>query len=166
MIVLLKTICKNIIEMNISGEHSQIQMIINSSGGSVSSGFAIIDIMKWSRIPIYTTGLGMIASMGLLIFMTGEKGHRVVTPRTSILSHRFWSMGIGNHSQLLALRKEQDLMHKRILDHYIEHTNLKSVKELETTLLKDVDTWLNPEEALNMGIADTVEGMDSLKPSN
>ena len=50
-----------------------------------------------------------------LVFMTGQAGRRVITPRTSILSHRFAGMTLGNHSQLLAGRKEQDLLHDRII---------------------------------------------------
>ena len=47
-----ETVCKEIIEYNISGKVDHIQMIINSSGGSCSAGFAIIDIMEWSRLSI------------------------------------------------------------------------------------------------------------------
>src|SRR5208337_4776589 len=99
--------CKQIIEHNIKGGVGQIQMVINSPGGTCAAGFSIIDIMEWSRLPIYTTGIGMIASMGLLVFMTGEKCRRVITPRTSILSHRFSAFNFGNHSQLIASRKEE-----------------------------------------------------------
>ena len=74
-----ESVCKEIIECNIKAEVNQIQVIINSPGGSCPAGFSVIDIIEWSRIPIYTTGIGMIASMALLIFMTGEKGHRVIT---------------------------------------------------------------------------------------
>ena len=150
-------ICKQIIEYNIKGEVNQLQMIINSPGGSCPAGFSIIDIMEWSRIPIYTTGIGMIASMGLLIFMTGEKGRRVITPRTSILSHRFSAFNFGNHSQLIAGRKEEDLEHERILQHYLTYSNIKDKAELETYLLRDVDTWLSPDEAINHGLADLIE---------
>lgn len=152
-----ETVCKEIIEYNIKGEVNQLQMIINSPGGSCPAGFSIIDIMEWSRIPIYTTGIGMIASMGLLIFMTGEKGRRVITPRTSILSHRFSAFNIGNHSQLIAGRKEEDLEHERILEHYLTYSNIKDKAELEKYLLREVDTWLSPEEAIQHGLADRVE---------
>lgn len=152
-----ETVCKEIIGYNIKAEVSQIQMIINSPGGSCSAGFSIIDIMEWSRIPIYTTGIGMIASMGLLVFMTGEKGHRVITPRTSILSHRFSSLSAGNHSQLIAGRKEEDLEHERILQHYLAYTNIKEKDELEHYLLRDVDTWLSSGEAIQYGLADLIE---------
>lgn len=150
-------VCKEIIEQNIKGEVSQIQMVINSPGGSCPAGFSIIDIMEWSRIPIYTTGIGMVASMGLLIFMTGERGHRVITRRTSMLSHRYSSLTWGNHSQLLAGRKEQDLEHDRIISHYLNYSGIKDREELERLLLRDVDTWLTPDEAVQYGLADVVE---------
>ena len=150
-------VCKQIIEYNIKGEVNQIQMVINSPGGSCAAGFSIIDIMEWSRIPIYTTGIGMIASMGLLVFMTGERGRRVVTPRTSILSHRFSAFSFGTHSQLIAGRKEEDLEHDRIVQHYLTYSNMASQDELEKYLLRDVDTWLTPDEAIQYGLADLIE---------
>jgi len=149
--------CKQVIEHNIKGDVGQIQMIINSPGGSCASGFSIIDIMEWSRIPIYTTGIGFVASMSLLIFMTGEKGRRVLTSRTSILSHRFSGLSFGNHSQLIAGRKEEDMAHDRVIQHYLTYSGVKDRAELEKYLLRDVDTWLTPEEAVQHGIADIVE---------
>ena len=153
-----QSICEKIIQINVAEEADFIQMILNSPGGTCSAGFAIIDLMEWSRLPIYTTGIGMIASMSLAVFMAGEKGHRVITPRTSILSHRFSAMSFGNHSELIAKRKEEDLMHRRLLNHYIEHTKLESEDEVASKLLRDVDTWLTAEEAVKWGIADVVQG--------
>jgi len=154
-----ENVCKEIIEYNIKGNINQVQMVINSPGGTCTAGFSIIDIMEWSNIPIYTTGIGIIASMGLLIFMAGEKGHRVNTPRTSILSHRFSAMNMGNHSQLIAGRREEDMLHERILNHYMPYSNIKDRKELEKYLLRDVDTWLSTEEAVQLGLVDVVEPM-------
>jgi ATP-dependent Clp protease protease subunit len=152
-----ESVCKEIIEFNISGKVDHIQMIVNSPGGSCPDGFAIIDIMEWSRLPLYTTGIGMIASMGLLVFMAGFGGRRIITPRTSILSHRYSAMTRGNHSQLIASRKEQDLEHARIVDHYLRYSKIGSKEDLEKYLLRDVDTWLTPEEAVQFGLADCVE---------
>jgi ATP-dependent Clp protease protease subunit len=152
-----ESVCKEIIEYNIKGEVDHIQMVINSPGGSCPAGFAIIDMMEWSRIPIYTTGIGTIASMGLLIFMSGAKKRRVITERTSILSQRFSWISAGSHSQLLANRKEENLEHNRIIDHYLRYTNIKTRDELESKLLRDVDTWLTPEEAMTYGLVDSVE---------
>jgi ATP-dependent Clp protease protease subunit len=152
-----ENVCKQIIECNIKQEVNQVQLIINSPGGLCSAGFSIIDIMEWSRIPVYTTGIGMIASMALLIFMAGEKGRRVITPRTSILSHRYYGMKIGSHSELIASRKEEDLEHERIIRHYIDYSAIKDKTELERVLLREVDTWLTPQEAVQYGIADAIE---------
>lgn len=152
-----QSLCQQIIDLNVEGEVPQIQLIINSNGGSVQAGFAIIDLMEWSQIPIYTTGIGSVASMGLLILMAGEKGHRVITPRTSLLSHRYSAWLIGSHSELIARRKEQDLVHYRIINHYIQHTTVESEERLSATLLRDVDTWLTPDEAIDFGIADKIQ---------
>lgn len=150
-------ICKEVIRLNQKQEQPFIQLIVNSTGGYCSAGFAIIDIMNWSTIPVYTAGIGMVASMGLLIFMAGEKGHRVLTPRTSILSHRYTGFSMGNHSQLVARRVEEDLMHQRILNHYMQFSNLKTEEEINQKVLRDVDTWLTPEQAVEYGLADIVQ---------
>jgi len=150
-------ICKEVISLNIEQKHPFIQLIINSAGGYCSAGFAIIDIMEWSKLPIYTTGIGMVASMGLMIFIAGEKGKRILTPRTSILSHRYSGGHSGNHSQIVATRVEEDFMHKRIVTHYTQHSALKTEQELNKHLLRDVDTWMTPEKAVEFGLADIVE---------
>jgi ATP-dependent Clp protease protease subunit len=149
-------ICKQIIELN-ARTLDCIQLIINSAGGGVHAGFALLDVMEWSRLPVRTTALGMVASMALLVFMAGEKGHRVVTPRVAILSHRYWWWNVGNHSELIARRKEEDLTHRRILEHYARHTRLKTEEALHEKLLRDVDAWLTADEAVECGIADIVE---------
>ena len=150
-------ICEKIIEFNVSQDPGFIQLIINSGGGQCAAGFAVIDLMDWSRLPVYTTGIGMVGSMALAIFMAGDKGHRVLTPRTSVLSHRFSAINWGNHSELVAHRKEEDFLHRRLLGHYLSHTLLDSEEEVTERLLADVDTWLTPEEAREMGIADIIQ---------
>ncbi len=68
-------------------------------------------------------------------------------------------MNFGNHSQLIAGRREEDMLHERILNHYMNYSGIKDRNELETYLLRDVDTWLTTEEAIRMGIVDVVEPM-------
>ena len=58
-------------------ELDHLTLIINSAGGSVHAAMALIDVMKGSGIPVHTVGLGLIASSGLLIFMSGEKGQQI-----------------------------------------------------------------------------------------
>lgn len=156
-----QVVCKEIIEYNLAKKVNRIQMIVNSPGGSCAEGFAIIDLMNWSRIPIYTIGVGMVASMGLLILMAGQKGRRVVTPNTSLLSHRFSTLSCGSHSQLVANRKIEDQLHERIVQHYLSHSSIKSKAELEKSILGDVDYWMNPEEALGFGVIDIIEPLQA-----
>ncbi|HTB21690.1 MAG TPA: ATP-dependent Clp protease proteolytic subunit [bacterium] len=147
---------RRIIEMNLQPKTDFIQLMISCPGGSVDAGFALIDLMQWSRLPVYTTGFGLVASMGLSVLMAGAPGHRVLTPRATLMSHRFWTLSGGNYSGLVARRKIEDLTHRRILDHYMECTKLKDAMEVEAQLLRDVDTWLTPKEAVELGVVDRV----------
>ena len=70
---------------NTEKKHKELNLVVCSPGGDLSAAFALIDVMRGSAIPIKTTGLGMIASAGLLIFISGSPGKRILTPNTSIL---------------------------------------------------------------------------------
>jgi ATP-dependent Clp protease, protease subunit len=152
-----ENVCRQIIETNIAGKVGSIQMLINSGGGSCQAGFSIIDMMEWSRIPIYTAGFGIVGSMASLIFIAGDNGKRVVTPSTALLVHHFHSMQIGNYPNLISLRKYEDFLYNRVMSHYLKYSNLKSESEVLTHLLRDVDTWLTPEEAKTLGLVDIIQ---------
>jgi ATP-dependent protease ClpP protease subunit len=132
-----------------------MKMIFNSPGGELPSAFSLIDAMKGSKVPIYTYGLGEIASCGLLAFISGKKGHRYITENTSILSHQFFSFSVGKEHELMAAQKEYLNTSKRIVDHYIKCTGL-SEKEVKKYLLPPEDVWLTPKEAIKYGIADEI----------
>ena len=148
---------KFILERNLMSKDrpKQIKLLINSPGGEVSSAFALIDTMKGSRIPIYTYGLGMIASCGLLTFIAGEKGKRFITRNTSILSHQFSWGSFGKEHELFAAVKEFDNTKQRIVDHYKKCTGLAE-KDIKKYLLPPEDVWLSAREAVKLGIADQV----------
>ena len=136
----------------------RLQLMICSPGGDMPSCFALIDVMKGSRIPIHTVGLGMIASCGLLLFITGENGYRVLTPNTSILSHQFSWGSYGKEHELFAQVKEFDLATKRMLEHYKKCTGLNE-EEIREHLLPPEDVWLSAKEAKKLGICDTVKSV-------
>ncbi len=155
-----------ILNHNLRGDREQLRLYINSPGGDVDQGFALLDLMRWSRIPVHTTGMGLVASLGLLVLMAGAKGRRSVLPRCSLLSHRFAAMSEGTHADLVAARRQQDLLHRRILDHYRTCTALPDDAAIEADLLRPTDRWLTPEEALTVGIIDRIASADdSLAPS-
>ena len=111
--------------------------------------------MKGSAIPVKTVGLGMIASCGLLTFMSGTKGRRVLTPNTSILSHQYsWGSG-GKEHELFARVREFELSTERMINHYKKCTGL-SEKKVRDILLPPEDRWLSAKEAVKYGIADKI----------
>ena len=143
------------IQNKVKGEQLPITLIINSPGGGLHAGWQICDIMDYIETPVYTTGLGEIASAALMIFMNGEPGHRVLTDRTSVMSHRYsWGVS-GNHAELIAAQPEFQNVHKRILEHYVECTGL-TVAKIEEELLRPYNVWLNPRKAVKLGIADKI----------
>lgn len=153
-----KPIVNWIIEKNLlpdSERPEKLTLVINSPGGSVHAAFALIDTMKGSAIPVHTVGLGLIASCGVLTFMAGEKGHRVITPNTSILSHQYsWGSG-GKEHELFARVKEFELSTERMLQHYKKCTGL-SEKVIREVLLPAEDVWLSAKEAIKYKIADKI----------
>ena len=148
---------KFIIERNlmIKNQPKMMKMIINSPGGDVTAAFALIDVMKGSKIPIYTYGLGEIASCGLMTFIAGEKGKRFLTRNTSILSHQYSWGSFGKDHELMARVKEFDNTQHRILEHYKRCTGL-SEKNIKKYLLPPEDVWLTAKEAVQYGIADEI----------
>jgi ATP-dependent Clp protease protease subunit len=143
------------IQNKVKGEQLPITLVINSPGGGLHAGWQICDIMDYIETPVYTTGLGEIASAALMIFMNGEPGHRVVTDRVSIMSHRFSSGIVGSHAELIAAQPEFKNVHKRILQHYVECTGLKE-KVVEDQLLKPYNVWLSAAQAVKYGVADKI----------
>jgi len=138
-------------------KQKELTLGICSPGGDLNACFALIDVMKGSKIPIRTIGLGMIASCGLLMFITGTKGKRILTPNTSILSHQYsWGQGSEKEHELFARVKELELTTERMINHYIKCTGLKEA-DLRKYLLPPHDVWLGAKEAKKLGLCDKVE---------
>ena len=133
----------------------ELTLGICSPGGDLNACFALGDIMKGSKIPIRTIGMGMIASCGLLMFISGEKGRRVLTPNTSILSHQFSWGSFGKEHELFAAVKEFDLTTRRMIDHYKKCTGL-SEEDIRKYLLPPQDVWLSAKEAKKLGLCDSI----------
>lgn len=138
----------------------ELLLMICSNGGSIEEAFALIDVMKSSKIPIKTVGLGSIASCGLLIFLAGSRGRRILTPNTSILSHQFSWESEGKAHELFATVKEFELTQKRMVDHYRLSTGLDD-DVIRKVLLPPQDVYLSAEEALEYHICDHVANLNS-----
>jgi ATP-dependent Clp protease protease subunit len=155
--------CKNaiewILEANFSEERpTMMNLVVCSPGGDLNAAFALIDTMRGSAIPIRTIGLGQIASAGLLIFISGEKGQRILTPNTSILSHQYSWGAFGKEHELFATVKEFDLTTKKMIAHYKKCTGLKE-DQIREVLLPPQDVWLSSVEAKKLGLCDDVKDL-------
>lgn len=133
----------------------ELLLMICSDGGDMAAAFALIDVMRSSRIPIKTVGLGTIASAGLMIFIAGAPGRRVLTPNTSIMSHQFAWGAAGKAHELFATVKEMELTHQRQITLYRECTGLDD-KKIAEILLPPQDVYLSAQEALKYNICDHV----------
>ena len=133
----------------------ELILSICSDGGDMSVAFALIDVMRSSKLDIKTVGIGQIASAGLLIFLAGTPGRRTLTPNTSILSHQFSWGSDGKVHELFATMKEFELTQKRMVQHYKECTGLGE-EEIRTALLPPHDVWLTAEEALALHVCDVI----------
>ena len=153
----MKPLINWIIAENFNKEKKKEELTLGicSRGGDLNACFALVDIMKGSKIPIRTIGMGMIASCGLVIFISGEKGRRILTPNTSILSHQYSWGSFGKEHELFATVKEYDLTTRRMIDHYKKCTGL-SEEDIRKYLLPPQDVWLSAKEAKKLGLCDSI----------
>jgi ATP-dependent Clp protease, protease subunit len=155
------TSCKNVVEWIFEANFAEerpdlLNLIITSPGGDLNAAFAVIDTIRGSAIPVRTIGLGQIASAGLMIFIAGDKGKRILTPNTSILSHQYTWGAFGKEHELFATVKEFDLTTKKMISHYKKCTGLSEAK-IREILLPPQDMWLSPQEAKKLGICDDIK---------
>jgi ATP-dependent Clp protease protease subunit len=148
-----------ILEANFAEETPEmLNLIITSPGGDLNAAFALVDVMRGSSIPIRTVGLGQVASAGLMIFIAGTNGQRILTPNTSILSHQYSWGAFGKEHELFAQIKEFDLTTKRMVSHYKKCTGLKE-EQIREYLLPPQDIWLSSAEAKKLGLCDDVKDL-------
>jgi ATP-dependent Clp protease protease subunit len=153
----MKPLIDWIIAENFNREKKKKELTLGicSPGGDLNACFALVDVMKGSKIPIRTIGMGMIASCGLVMFISGTKGRRILTPNTSILSHQYSWGTYGKEHELFAVVKEYDLTTQRMIAHYRKCTGL-SEKDIRKYLLPPHDVWLSAKEAKKLGLCDKI----------
>ncbi|MDX9730255.1 MAG: ATP-dependent Clp protease proteolytic subunit [Bdellovibrionales bacterium] len=132
-----------------------IQLYINSPGGSVSSGLGIYDIMQFVKCDVATTCIGLAASMGSLLLTAGAKGKRFILPHARVMMHQPHIMGglSGQASDIEIAANEMLNTKKRLTEIYANHTG-KDYETLDAAM--DRDFYLSASEALEFGIVDHV----------
>ncbi len=131
-----------------------IQMYINSPGGSVSAGLAIYDTMKYIKPDVATICVGMAASMGAILLAGGSAGKRSSLPHSKIMIHQPWTQGIGGQVtdveiQTREMIKTRDTLYKILA----EHTS-KPIEQITKDC--DRDYFLTSEEAKQYNLIDNI----------
>ncbi len=132
-----------------------ILVIINSPGGSTDAGFAIWDQAMMISSPIHTLITGLAASMGSVLSLMAEKGHRYATPNSRIMIHQPSIHGHvrGQATDLEIQAKEILKLRNSLIRLYSERTG-KSEDEISENF--DRDNWMGVEEAMKFGLLDKV----------
>lgn len=148
-------VVKWILSENVSKKHTELRLFINSCGGDLYSAFGLIDIMKASKIPIHTIGVGSLMSAAFLIFMTGHKGGRLLTRNTTVMSHQFSTYYEGKEHDVKASEKETRTVKQRMLDIIKESCSMDE-RAVKRKLLPPSDVWLSAQECIDLGVADAI----------
>ncbi len=134
----------------------EIHFYINSPGGSIIDGMAIVDTMNYIKCPVSTICVGMAASMGSILLTCGEKGKRFATPNSEILIHQPLIGGNGLSGQTTDIKihtdhlvKTREKMNKLLS----ERTGQPIEKIMEDT---ERDNYMTAEEALKYGLIDEI----------
>ena len=130
-----------------------IKLYINSPGGSVYDGLAIIDTMNYIEPDVQTIGIGLQASMGAMLLSAGAKGKRYCLPNARIMIHQPSSGTEGKITDQEIALKEGIYLKKVLIDIVAKNTG-KDAKTIEKDM--DRDNWMSAEEAQKYGIIDEV----------
>lgn len=130
-----------------------IQIYLNTPGGSVSAGLAIYDTMQHVKAPVSTICVGMAASMGSALLSAGAKGKRFVLPNAEVMLHQIMG-GVEGQASDIEISAKHILKLKDRLNHILaKHTGQKLDKIEKDT---DRDYWMTAEEAKQYGLVDEI----------
>jgi ATP-dependent Clp protease protease subunit len=130
-----------------------IHVYINSPGGYVQSGFAILDTMEFVPCPVQTYCIGMAASMAAVLLACGAKGKRYALPNSRVMLHQP-AGGMEGTAADIKIHAEEILKLKRRLNEILAGKTGKSVEEIERD--SDRDFFMSAEEARDYGLVDEV----------
>lgn len=135
--------------------NEDIQIYINSPGGSVSAGLAIYDTMQYIKPDVATICLGRAASMGALLLSGGTKGKRMILPHGEVMIHQP-SGGMNGQASDLLIVAEHIKDTKQTLNTILSENCNRALDLVAQDTERD--HWMNAEEALKYGIVDKILG--------
>lgn len=132
----------------------EINMYINSPGGSIYAGMAILDTMLSIANPIRTVAVGMAASFGTVLLTSGEKGRRMALPHATIHMHQPLQSGGGGQASDIEIQAREILRLRSILNNIFVETTGQELEKIERDT--DRDFYMSAEEAVEYGIVDAI----------
>lgn len=147
------TVVAQLIYLEAKDPNKDINLYINSPGGSVSAGLAIYDTMNYIKCDVSTICIGMAASMGAFLLSSGAKGKRFALPNSEIMIHQPLGGAQGQASDI-KIAAEHILRTKKKLNRILAENSGKPIEQIERDT--DRDNYLSAEEALNYGLIDKV----------
>lgn len=130
-----------------------IAFYINSPGGSVYDGLAILDTMNFIKPDVQTIGVGMQASMGAILLAAGTKGKRLLLPNSRVMIHQPSSGTHGMMTDMEISLKEGIRIKELLIEMMSKSTGQKPAK-VRTDMERDY--WMNAKEAVEYGVADKI----------
>jgi ATP-dependent Clp protease protease subunit len=130
-----------------------INLYINSPGGSVTAGLAIYDTMQYVKSDVQTICLGQAASMAALIVAAGAPGKRLVLPSSRMLIHQPWGGASGQARDIGIQSKEIIRLKKMTIDYFAKHTG-KDSEQIAADMERDF--YMSAEDAVAYGVADRI----------
>lgn len=130
-----------------------IQMYINSPGGSVSAGLAIYDTMNHIKPKVSTICMGMAASMAAFLLAGGAKGQRFALPNSRVMIHQLMAGTEGQASDI-EIEAKEIIRVKKLMNEILAKNTGQKLEKVERD--SDRNFWMTPEEAKNYGIVDKV----------
>ncbi|HEY2949450.1 MAG TPA: ATP-dependent Clp protease proteolytic subunit [Micromonosporaceae bacterium] len=146
-------VCAQLLLLAAEDPDRDINLYINSPGGSVYSGMAIYDTMQFVQNDVATIAMGMAASMGQLLLCAGTKGKRYALPHARIMMHQP-SGGMGGTASDIAIQAEQMLYTKRMFQERVAFHTGQAQDQIEAD--SDRDRWFTATEAKDYGFIDHV----------
>ena len=133
-----------------------VELRINSPGGELTSGLAVLDTMRQLACPVATTCVGMAASMASVLLAGGTRGRRRATRNARILIHQPWTGQFQGQAADLERTAEEVLRQRRQIDEILADATGQPLERIHHDTERD--TWFSPEEALAYGLIDEVQG--------
>lgn len=150
------TIIAQMLFLEAQDPKKDIQLYINSPGGSVSAGFAIYDTMQYVKCDVSTICMGLAASFGAFLLAGGAKGKRMALPNAEIMIHQPAIHGNGVQGQATDIKiMSEHIQHsKKRLNQILAENTGKTAEEIEAATERD--NYLSASQALEFGLIDKI----------